>query len=215
MLRKFGLIVSTIALFTVYASVAGAGQTSVGSSTRLLERFFNNVRTYQADFNQVVMDAEGNTIQESSGRFWIKRPGKFRWDYKKPFTQQIIGDGKKVWIYDPELRQVTVKDYRGNVRQTPALLLAGNQKLTNNFIIKNLGTKKNITWLSLKSKGEQENFSVIKIGFKNKKLLVLELVDSFGQTTRINLKKAKENISLKKSIFKFTPPKGVDVVGQQ
>ncbi|MFV1993326.1 MAG: outer membrane lipoprotein chaperone LolA, partial [Acidiferrobacterales bacterium] len=108
MLKKFGLFVSTIALFTVYASAVGAGQTSVGSSTGLLERFFNNVRTYQADFTQVVMDAEGNSIQESSGRFWIKRPGKFRWDYKKPFTQKIIGDGKKVWIYDPELKQVTV-----------------------------------------------------------------------------------------------------------
>jgi len=214
MLRKFGLIVSTL-IFTLYAftyvSTVGAGQSSAG----LLERFFNNVRTYQADFTQVVMDAEGNSIQESSGRFWIKRPGKFRWDYKKPFTQKIIGDGKKVWIYDPELKQVTVKDYQGSVSQTPALMLAGNQKLTNNFIIKNLGTKKNITWLSLKSKGQQENFSVIKIGFKNKKLLVLELVDSFGQTTRINLKKAKENLSLKKSIFKFKPPKGVDVVGQQ
>lgn len=214
MLRKFGLFVSTL-IFTVsaftYVSTVGAGQ----SSASLLERFFNNVRTYQADFTQVVMDAEGNSIQESSGRFWIKRPGKFRWDYKQPFTQKIIGDGKKVWIYDPELKQVTVKDYQGNVSQTPALLLAGNQKLTNNFIIKNHGTNNKITWLSLKSKGQQENFSVIKIGFKNKKLLVLELVDSFGQTTRINLKKAKENIALKKSIFKFTPPEGVDVVGQQ
>ena len=205
----------TFVFITVYASVIGAGQSSTSSSVSLLERFFNNVRTYQADFNQVVLDAEGNKIQESSGRLWIKRPGKFRWDYKVPFTQKIIGDGKKVWIYDPELKQVTVKDYQGSVSQTPALLLAGNQKLTNNFIIKNLGAKKNITWISLKSKRQQENFSVIKIGFKNKKLLVLELVDSFGQTTRINLKNVKENLSLNKRIFRFTPPEGVDIAGQQ
>ena len=205
----------TFVFITVYASVIGAGQSSTSSSVSLLERFFNNVRTYQADFNQVVLDAEGNKIQESSGRLWIKRPGKFRWDYKVPFTQKIIGDGKKVWIYDPELKQVTVKDYQGSVSQTPALLLAGNQKLTNNFIIKNLGAKKNITWISLKSKRQQENFSVIKIGFKNKKLLVLELVDSFGQTTRINLKNVKENLSLNKRIFRLTPPEGVDIAGQQ
>ena len=215
MLKKFGLILSTFVFFTLYASAYVYAVGAAQSSVSLLERFFNTVRTYQADFNQVVLDSEGNMIQESSGRFWIKRPGKFRWDYKVPFTQKIIGDGKKVWIYDPELRQVTVKDYQGSVSQTPALLLAGDQKLTNNFNIENLGTKNKITWLGLKSKKQQENFSVIKIGFKNKKLLVLELVDSFGQTTRINLNKVKENLNLKNSIFKFKPPKGVDVVGQQ
>lgn len=200
--------------FIVLISLCSYSIAAQGARGNLLERFFSKVRTYQADFSQVVLDAEGNVIQESSGKLWIKRPQKFRWEYKAPYKQKIIGDGKKVWIYDPELLQVSVRAYDKNINQTPAVLLASNKKLSDSFIVTKLGAKKNITWLGLKPKGSQGSFSEIRIGFKNKKLSVLELIDSFGQTTRITLSKTKENVTVKNKLFNFIPPKGVDVVGQ-
>lgn len=210
MLKHTGVLAAFILFIATCPSLFAAGH----PSGNLLERFFSKVHTYQANFNQVVLDAEGNTIQQSSGKLWIKRPGKFRWEYTAPFAQIIIGDGKKVWIYDPELRQVSVRAYGKSINQTPAALLASNKKLSDSFVVTKLGVKKSITWIGLKPKGRQENFSDIRIGFKNKKLSVLELIDSFGQTTRITLKRKKENVSINSKLFRFTPPKGVDVVGQ-
>lgn len=201
---------SILVLFVASLQVVYAGT----SNQNLLERFFKQVRTYQANFEQAVLDAEGNVIQKSAGKLWINRPGKFHWQYTTPFAQKIIGDGKKVWIYDPELRQVTVKGYDKSVNQTPAVLLASNKKLSDSFLVSKQGTSKGITWLGLKPRGNQENFNDIRIGFKNKKLSVLELIDSFGQTTRITLMQTRENLALKKSLFRFKPPSGVDVVGQ-
>lgn len=182
--------------------------------TASLKRFFSDVHSYQARFNQVVLDESLNTIQESSGTLWIERPDKFRWDYDLPFKQQIVADGVRIWVYDPELKQVTVRPLTGGLGDTPAMLLAGKGKLDNGFTVKSLGAQGKLAWAQLIPKRKDGGFEDIRIGFEQGRLRMLEMVDGFGQTTRVTLHAPKENKKIDAAKFKFTPPKGVDVVGE-
>lgn len=182
--------------------------------TASLKRFFAEAQTYQARFNQVVLDESLNVIQESSGTLWIERPDKFRWDYDLPFKQQIVADGSRIWIYDPELKQATVRPLTGGLGDTPAMLLAGRGKLEANFTVKSLGAQGKLAWAQLIPKRKDGGFEDIRIGFEQGRLRMLEMVDGFGQTTRVTLQAPKENRKIDAAKFRFTPPKGVDVVGE-
>jgi outer membrane lipoprotein carrier protein len=179
-----------------------------------LRRFFSEVHSYNARFSQVVLDESLNTIQESSGTLWIARPDRFRWDYDAPFRQQIVADGNRIWVYDQELKQVTVRPLTGGLGDTPAMLLAGRGKLDENFTIKSLGAQGKLEWAQLTPKRKDGGFEEIRIGFERGRLRMLEMVDSFGQTTRVTLQAPRENAKIDTAKFSFTPPKGVDVVGE-
>lgn len=179
-----------------------------------LQRFFQNVKTYSAAFNQVVLDEGLNVIQESSGRLWIQRPGKFQWAYNQPFKQYIIGDGEKVWVYDVELKQATVREMQGALGQTPAILLAGKGRLMQNFKVKRLGRQGKLEWMQMIPRNKDGGFEDIRLGFEGRRLRMLEMIDGFGQTTRVTLSDARENKKIDPKRFRFTPPEGVDVVGQ-
>lgn len=186
--------------------------TAQASAPTSLERFFNDVHTYTAHFQQVVLDEDHKVLQESSGTLSIQRPGKFRWDYDTPYQQQIVGDGKKVWIYDVELQQVTVRRMTGALGNTPALLLAGKAGLKPNFTIIDLERQGKLDWVKMVPKIRDGGFEDIRVGFENGVIRILELVDGFGQTTRITLSDASENKKIDAKRFVFVPPKGVDVI---
>jgi outer membrane lipoprotein carrier protein len=179
-----------------------------------LDRFFNDVLTFKASFNQVVLDEALNPIQESSGTLYLQRPNKFRWDYDQPFEQHIVSDGKQIWVYDVELQQVTVRKMDGALGNTPAILLAGKGKLGDNFQVKALGKQGALDWVKMIPKNKDGGFEDIRVGFEKGKIRKLEMIDSFGQTTRIDLRNNRENKRVNKNKFQFTPPKGVDVVRQ-
>jgi len=179
-----------------------------------LRHFFSEVQTFSASFKQVVLDEGLNTLQESSGTLWIDRPDKFRWNYDSPFKQEIVGDGKKIWVYDKDLQQVTVRPLSGGLGYTPAVLLAGRGRLEDSFTIKPLGTQGNLEWSQLTPKNKDGGFESIRIGFEQGKLRVLEMLDGFGNTTRVTLQTSAENIKIDSAKFQFTPPRGVDVVGE-
>lgn len=189
-----------------WAGLAGA------VATTSLDRFFNQVKSVSAKFDQVVLDEALNTIQASSGTLWIERPGKFRWDYDFPFKQHIVGDGKKVWVYDVELQQVTVRHMTGALGNTPALLLAGKGKLRDNFELKDLGEQGALEWVQMKPKTRDGGFEDIRIGFEKGVIRTLEMVDGFGNTTRVTLRDYNENKKIDADRFSFTPPAGVDVI---
>ena len=186
-----------------------AGNNSISS----LNRFYKNVKSFSANFTQVVMDESLTTLQESSGKMWIKRPGRFRWDYIEPFKQHIVADGKKIWVYDIELKQATYRDMDGALGHTPAFLLGGSGSLNKNFILKSLGKQGELSWVQMKPKKSDGGYEDIRSGFEKGKIRMLEMVDSFGQTTRITLSKNRENKKINNKLFKFKPPKGVEVVG--
>ncbi len=179
-----------------------------------LQRFFNDVQSYTAKFSQVVLDESFNLLQESSGTLWIQRPDKFRWDYDIPFEQHIVGDGERIWVHDVELQQVTVRRVSGGLGATPALLLAGRGKLDENFSVNSLGSQGQLEWTQLIPKNKDGGYEEIRIGFENGRIRILEMIDSFGQTTRIALRDANENVEINAGKFVFEPPPGTDVVGE-
>lgn len=179
-----------------------------------LHRFFNQVQSYSARFEQVVLDEAMNPIQESSGNLWIQRPGKFRWQYSVPFEQQIVADGKQVWVYDVDLKQVAVRRLAGALGSTPAMLLAGQGRLETGFEIKDLGKQGELDWVQMKPKKNDGGFEDIRIGFEKGRIRILEMIDGFGQITRVTLKDAKENNKIAADKFQFKPPKGVDVISE-
>lgn len=201
-------------IVVVFTIALGLLAPSAYSATNALDHFFKNVQTVKAEFKQVVLDEGLNTIQESSGKFYLQRPNKFRWDYKQPFKQHIVGDGKRIWVYDVELQQVTVRKMDGALGNTPAILLAGKGNLGKNFKVKSLGKQGKLNWMQMIPRNKDGGFEDIRIGFENGHIRMLEMIDSFGNTTRISLRNVRENKRIKKSRFTFKAPKGVDVVQQ-
>ncbi len=197
------------------ALVALQGASAAKTGPEDLRRFFKDVQSFTARFNQVVLDESLNMLQESSGTLWIQRPNRFRWNYDAPFEQQIVGDGKKIWVYDVELRQVTVRAMSGGLGNTPAILLAGRGTLDEDFYVKSLGTQGKLDWLQLIPKSKDGGFEDIRVGFDKGKLRVLEMIDGFGQTTRITLRNAAENVDINPDKFVFKAPPGVDVVRER
>lgn len=178
-----------------------------------LARFFTDVRNYSARFEQVVVDESGQTLQQSSGRMWIQRPDKFRWDYAEPFEQHIVGDGKRVWVYDVGLEQVTVRPLARALGDTPAALLAGHGSIAENFTVNKLA-RAGGDWVELAPKKKDAGFEKIRLGFQKNVLRHIELLDAFGQMTRISLSDYRENTPIDAARFSFTPPPGADVLQQ-
>jgi outer membrane lipoprotein carrier protein len=179
-----------------------------------LKKFYAETRTMRADFYQLVTDKQGRKVQEVYGQVQLERPNKFRWDYDKPFEQQIISDGKQVWLYDTELAQVTVRELSKALGSSPAALLAGEDSLEKNFKLVNAYRKDNLDWVSTNPKDADSGFNKISLGFKADKLQQMDLIDSFGHLTKIMFSKLEYNPTFEAKTFLFKPPKGVDVVGE-
>ncbi len=202
--RVFGFSIVLLLPFTVFA----------GPATDKLDDFFANIKSMKADFHQVLLDDKGKPVKEAEGTLVMQRPGKFRWDYVAPFKQLIVADGKKIWIYDSELEQATVKPMDATLGDTPALLLSGDRPLKDNFMITDLGIIDSREWVELKPKGGDSGFERVRLGFGKEDIEVLELLDNFGQTTKLNFSKLRRNPDVEADQFNFIPPKGVDVIGE-
>jgi len=177
-----------------------------------LQRFYSEIKSYSASFEQTVMDEKLSLLEASSGELSIQRPGKFYWHYATPSEQLIVGDGKQVWIYDVELEQITHRQSEAAVTQTPAMLLSGEGDLAETFILEDAGQRDGLDWVRMIPKSRDSGFTDIHIGFFSGSLQLLEMQDSFGQTTQIRFKNVKENSDIPEQTFSFTPPAGVDVI---
>ncbi|MDT8407230.1 MAG: outer membrane lipoprotein chaperone LolA [Methylococcales bacterium] len=179
-----------------------------------LEQFFEQTQTLSAEFKQVLSDDQGDVLQTSHGRFYLHRPGNFKWLYLKPYHQEIIGHSGKVWFYDPDLEQVTVKTLNESMGATPALLLSGGINLDDYFNIEKSGRNDDWSWLKLSPKTDHASFQYVLIGLHHQQLAGMELYDNFGQVTRIEFSQIKLNPALPEDLFNFVPPEGVDVFGE-
>ncbi|MFO7543565.1 MAG: outer membrane lipoprotein chaperone LolA [Thiobacillus sp.] len=178
-----------------------------------LKAFISGAKTAEANFTQTVADKSGRVTQQASGTMAFARPGKFRWDYTKPYEQVIVGDGVKLWLYDADLDQVTVKPLGDVIAGTPAALLAGDDAIEKYFSLKNAGESGGLEWLEATPRNRDTTFERIRMGFKGDVLVQMELFDFFGQRTTLKLSRFTRNPSIASSRFKFTPPKGADVIG--
>jgi len=184
------------------------------SSIDSLKEFIRHSTTAKAQFDQELLDKNGRSVQKSSGTMEFSRPGKFRWSYEKPYAQLIVGDGEKLWVYDPELNQVTVKKLDQALGESPAALLAGSNEIEKDFRLKDDGARDGLEWLQALPKTQESSFESIRMGFKKSDLQVMELRDRFGQTTVLHFSDLVRNPRLNPELFKFTPPKGADIIGE-
>jgi len=185
----------------------------VASSLERFSEFINGTVQAQGEFEQKIFDSNRKLVQESRGALAFSRPGKFRWTYVKPYAQLIVGDGSKIWIYDEDLKQVTVRKLDQALGSTPAALLAGNNEAMRAFRLSDKGSKDGLEWLEALPRDKEGNFERIRMGFGASGLQVMELVDGFGQTTVLKFNSLERNPRLDPALFRFSPPKGADVIG--
>lgn len=191
-----------------------------GKGLERLDSFFKNNKAVLADFQQTLVDEKNRELKQAHGTLILQRPGKFRWDYAAPHRQLIIADGKKFWLYDADLEQVTVRVMDATLGTTPAVLLSGERPLQESFVITELGVRggeewQGLEWVGLTPKADDASFSRVWLGFDEKELRAMELTDNFGQTTLIRFSNLRREASVDATLFTFVPPPGVDVIGDE
>ena len=197
------LLVVTLICMPVYAFAVTPGQQ--------LQAYLASISTMTSSFNQVVKTRKGRVLQRSTGQMAINRPGRFRWETGKPSHQLIVADGKRLWVYDYDLKQVTVQSQTRGLGRTPAQFLSGYDKnLTRDY---NVQFKNGNFQLSPRSR--DTSFSAIWLRFRGAVLSQLYLVDNLGQVSTITFSGMRINQRLDPRLFRFSPPRGVDVVRQR
>lgn len=184
------------------------------ATTEALKAFLTQTSTAKGRFAQMVLDKNMKLLQQSTGTMQFARPGKFRWEYNKPYEQTIVGDGAKLWIYDKDLNQVTVRSLDRALGASPAALLAGSNEIDKNYTLNNIGNQEGLDWLEAIPRSKDTAFERIRLGFSKDGLSAMELRDQFGQFTVIRFADIERNPKLANEAFAFTPPKGADVISE-
>jgi outer membrane lipoprotein carrier protein len=193
-------------------SIAGIAEASAVGS---LKAFLRDTRTARAVFSQTVLDRNMQVVQKGGGTMQFERPGKFRWVYEKPYAQLIVGDGSKVWFYDQDLNQVTVRKLDVALGSSPAALLAGSADIENSFDLTEIGSAGGTEWLEARPKAKESTFEWVRLGFSpDGTLKTMELHDNFGQTTMLIFSQLERNPKIPPEVFKFSPPPGADVISE-
>ncbi len=203
-------LINIILLFVLFNAVSAHAD-----AVSRLQEFDSGTRSLSAKFTQTVHDRNGKLTQTSHGSMQFLRPGKFRWTYEKPYSQVIVGDGKRLWIYDQDLEQVTVRKLDRAIGESPAALLAGSKEIETHFLLKDAGDREGLEWLDATPKSKEGSFERVSLGFKGIELHAMEVRDNFGQTTQLRFSRIRRNVTLPASYFIFNPPKGVDLIGDE
>lgn len=184
------------------------------ASVDSLKALLTETSTAKGTFAQTVFDKNGKTLQQSTGSMAFSRPGKFRWEYNKPYEQSIVGDGTRLWIYDKDLNQVTIRKLDRALGASPAALLAGSNEIEKNYALKSIGNEHGLDWLEAVPKSQDTAFERVRMGFGKGGLDTMELRDQFGQTTLIKFGELQRNVKIPPESFTFTPPKGAAVISE-
>lgn len=192
----------------LWAMAASAGAAGIDT----LRAYLKETSSASAAFTQVVYDRSMRKLQETSGTMQFSRPGRIRWAYEKPYEQLIVGDGEKLWVYDKDLNQVTVKAMAQALGGSPAALLAGSNDIEKDFRLVAAGARDGLDWLEAIPRSGESTFQKVRMGFGKAGLEAMDLTDSFGQTTVVRFSAIVRNPKLAPDLFRFTPPKGADVI---
>lgn len=209
--RKPARIFARFAPFAFFALNAVSAE---AAALDKLKAFVEGTKSGRADFVQSVVSKSGRKPQNAAGQMMFSRPGKFRWTYEKPYYQLIVGDGERLWVYDRDLNQVSVKKLAAALGSSPAALLAGDNALEKNFELSEGGVRDGIEWVEARPKQSEAGFQFLRIGFVGDTLRAMELTDSFGQVTTIGFDNFERNPQLPATQFRFVPPKGADILGE-
>jgi outer membrane lipoprotein carrier protein len=180
-----------------------------------LRQFLTQTKTASGEFTQRVSGPNARTgakAQASSGRFTFQRPGKFRWVYEKPYEQVLVADGDRLFMFDKDLNQVTVKKLGAALPASPASILFGTNEFEKEFEVKDSGTRDGLEWIDARPRKKDTTFERIQMGFRDGLPAAMQLSDSFGQTTNLTFSNFERNPKVDAQAFKFTPPAGADVL---
>jgi outer membrane lipoprotein carrier protein len=197
----------------VAGAVVLATSTARADALQSLREFSTDVRSARAAFTQTVTSPDGKRTKTSAGEFEFARPDRFRFAYTRPFEQLIVGDGQKVWIFDPDLNQASSRRMSQAVGATPAALLAG-ASLEKNFDLSALPDRDGLSWVQALPKSKEGTFQSISIGFRGAQLAAIELVDNFGQRSSLRFEAVEVNASVDPARFHFNPPPGAEILEQ-
>ncbi|GHE20027.1 outer membrane lipoprotein chaperone LolA [Halomonas urumqiensis] len=204
------LVKKTLAAFAMSLAMPLSALANEGAErlTHLLEP----LETYEASFEQQILDADGERLQEAEGRMWLSRPGKFRWEVDAPYQQEVVSDGEEVILYDPDLEQVTVQALDQRVTHTPALLISGSANdLTESYQVsrQQQGSAETFTLMPTDA---DTLFEELKLTFRGEQLTTLQMTDSTGQRTAIEFREIRQNGDIDDERFSFEIPEGTDVI---
>jgi outer membrane lipoprotein carrier protein len=208
-MQRFFLIVGVL-----LAGQALAADASADDGRVLVDAFVTDVVTFSGDFEQSLIDAQGQILEVSSGTLEIQRPGQFRWAYSEPYEQWLIADGLNIWSYDVDLEQVTVKPQAEALANTPALLLGGSDAALDQFKYEGSVTEDGVTWVKLVPINTDSGFKRVELAFAEQRLHQMVFFDNLEQTTFVSLDNVAVNEPIDAGRFEFVVPEDVDVVGQ-
>lgn len=201
------------AIGALMAALLMPGAAARADALERLRAFERNVASGEASFTQTVTSADGTRTKRSAGRFEFLRPNRFRFEYTKPFEQEIVADGRRVWIYDADLQQASSRPLTKAIGATPAALLAGGT-LDADFLLADDGSREGIDWVRATPRAKDGPFQSMRIGFRGAALAAVEIVDAFGQRSLLQFGAFEVNVPLPAERFRFAPPAGVDVIEQ-
>lgn len=183
----------------------------LAKDSRSFSDIVDSMKTVQGNFQQTVVDNQGEIIQEVEGSFYFKKPNMFKWNYQAPFTNQIISDGELLYLFDPELKQVIMSSLSKLGGVSPAMLLV-SEKARKFFVIEKLDKNKNTWFRAIPKNTELTSFKSIEILFTVDTLSEMLVLDNFENTTRIKFNKIQNNAPINDAFFLFNTPDDVDVI---
>lgn len=192
-----------------------AGSALAADAIAQLNQFVAATRSAEGEFEQTVMARSGRKPQQAAGRFAFARPGKFRWEYELPYQQLLVGDGERLWSWDRDLNQVTVRPIGDALGSTPAAILFGQGDLQQDFVLVDGGVADGLAWVDARPRRTDSSFEWMRIGLDDGRLRRMELRDNFGQTTMIVFTRLQPNPAVDANRFVFVPPAGADVIGER
>ncbi|MDQ2075447.1 outer membrane lipoprotein chaperone LolA [Marinimicrobium sp. ABcell2] len=202
---------------TLWALVLGMLSSAFSVAAEDLNRLqqrLEGMKTLQGDFTQILFDDDGTVLEESQGEFALERPGKFYWHTQEPFEQLLVSDQQFLWLYDPDLEQVTQRSYdQEQVRGTPAAILSDDvDGLGENFSVQYKGADNGRQLFSLRPRVDKDLFQELLLAFTDEGLTEIRVRDNLGQLTIFTLVDVRRNEPVDQRLFEFEPPEGVDVL---
>jgi outer membrane lipoprotein carrier protein len=196
------------------AGLAGLAGTAHAGGLDELHEFLRETNSARGDFSQRVERSSGQTLETTRGVFAFSRPGKFRWEVQRPFEQLMVADGERLWFYDKDLNQVTIRKLGNALGSTPAAILFGSAELESGFTLHDLEDRDGLHWVEALPKNTEQGFDRIAIGLRNGLPEAMEVRDAFGRTSVFAFTNIERNPELPATLFQFTPPADADVIEQ-
>ena len=208
--RRAFAALSMAALLALGAAPGVAG----AAALEQLRAFLTDTRSARGEFRQTVLRAGGGVAESSSGDFAFSRPGRFRWSVRRPYEQLLVADGQKLYFYDKDLNQVTVRRLADSLASTPAAILFGDAALEGDFVLRELASRDGLEWVEALPRNKEAGFERIVLGFRDGLPATMEVGDAFGRTTVFEFSAIARNAAVAPELFRYVPAKGVDVVEQ-